>query len=486
LRIAIGGISHETNTFSFVKTTLDHFRQSEWEFGEEIIKNHTGVRDFLGGIISEAKKHSIELLPTFWAKADPSGIITRDAYNQLVENLVVRIKQAGPLDGVCLVLHGGGIAEGVDDIEGDILSNVRQVVGPKIPIVATLDLHANLTKTMIEEADALFGVNFYPHIDCYERGKEAISNLLRIIKGDIHPVMHMEKLPMMLSSSTTDLSPAKDINEICWKWEKEKKVIDCTFFHGFSQTDIPDMRVSVLTITDNDKELAEKAAKNVAEEVWKRRYEFYVRHPSPMEALKLALEEPEGPIVINETSDNPGAGTPGDGTHLLKAMIEINAPLSCFGFICDPEVVEKAHTAGVGRFIDIRLGGKTDSYHGDPIETTAYVKSLTDGRFIQSSQMNKGKKVNLGKSARLCIGNVDVIVCTKKGQTLDEQVFLLHGIDVTQYKIVALKSENHFRASFAPIAKKIITADSPGLSSYDLCHFNYKRVMRPVLPLDHL
>ncbi|MDQ0340983.1 microcystin degradation protein MlrC [Caldalkalibacillus uzonensis] len=486
MKIAIGGISHETNTFSNVKTTVGCFKQLEWECGQEIIENHTGVRDYLGGIIAEGNEQGVELVPTFWARANPSGTITRDTYDQLLENLLTSIIQVGNVDGICLVLHGGGIAEGIDDVEGDILSKVRQTVGDEIPIVATLDLHANLTETMIKEADALFGVNFYPHIDCFERGQEALGNLLKIIKGELKPVMHVEKLPMMLSSSTTDLPPTMDINEICWAWEKNESVIDCTFFHGFSQTDIPDMRVSVLTITDNNRELAEKISKDVAEKIWERRHDFYINHPSPKEGLEQALQEPGGPIVINETSDNPGAGTPGDGTHLLKAMIEMNIKDSCFGFICDPETVEVAHQSGVGTYISVRLGGKTDSHHGEPLAVRAYVKALTDGQFIQSSEMNRGKKVNLGKSVRLRVGNVDIIVCAKKGQTLDEQIFLLHGIDVTKYKIVALKSENHFRAVFTPLAKKIITVDSPGLSSYNLLNFKYQRVRRPVLPLDKL
>ena len=486
MRVAIGGISHETNTFSNVKTTIEYFKNLEWEHGQEILDNHTGVRDFLGGMIAEGMRQGVELVPTFSTRANPSGLIPRETLDEILDNLLSSIRQAGPVDGICLALHGGGIAEGADDLEGTILTKVREVVGYEIPIVVTLDLHANLTDTMLKEANALFGVNFYPHVDCYERGEEAMANLLKIIKGECKPVMRLKKLPMMLSSSTTDLSPAKDINEICWEWEKQPSVIDCTFFHGFSQTDLPDMRVGVLTITDNDPELAERICEDVTAKIWERRHEFYIEHPGPSEGLELALQEEGGPIVINETSDNPGAGTPGDGTHLLRAMIEMNIPNSCFGFICDPETVEAAHQSGVGTYIDVRLGGKTDKLHGEPIEARAYVKTLSDGQFVQTSVMNRGRKVNLGKAARLQIGNVDVIVSSRKSQTMDEQVFLLHGIDVTMYKIVALKSENHFRAAFTPLAKKIITVDSPGLSSFNLKYYNYTRVQRPVMPLDEL
>ncbi|TDL30801.1 M81 family peptidase [Jeotgalibacillus sp. S-D1] len=485
-KIAIGGIMHETNTFSNLQATVDIFKLYEWENGQEIINNHTGVRDYLGGIISKGKEMEVELIPTFWANANPMGLITREAYQELLTNFLSSIKQISDLDGICLVLHGGGIAEGVDDLEGNILAAVRQLVSDDIPIVATLDLHANLTEKMIKEADALFGVNFYPHTDCYERGQEALEKLIKIIDGEMKPVMYFEKLPMMIPSSTSYLSPVKDINELCWKWEKQKSVIDCTFFHGFSHTDIPDMRVAVLTTTDNDKGLARKITKNVKDKVWDLRYDFYLHPPGPREGLEQALSVSGGPIVMNETSDNPGAGAPGDGTHLLKEMIEMNIENSCFGFIYDPETAEAAHQAGAGSTISISLGGKTDSLHGKPLPVHAYVKVLSDGKFVHSTEMYRGKKINLGKSARLLIGNVDVIVCSVRAQTFDEQIFNLHEIDVTKYKIVALKSENHFRSSFTPLAKKIITVDSPGLSCYNLLNLDYQRVNRPVLPLDNI
>ncbi|MED4940711.1 M81 family metallopeptidase [Heyndrickxia coagulans] len=483
-RIAIGGIMHETNTFSTVKTTADLFKRYEWQVGREIFDHHAKVNDYLGGMIAKGHELGVELVPAFWANTNPTGLITRDAYRELIETLLNHIGKSGKLDGICLALHGGGLAEGIEDLEGTILSEIRKMAGYGVPVVATLDLHANLTETMVKEADALFGVNFYPHTDCFERGQEALENLLKIINGELKPVMYVEKLPMMIASSTTDLPPAKDINELCWKWEEHPSVIDCTFFHGFCQTDIPDMRVSVLTMTNGDEELARKASKDVSRKIWELRDLFYVGYPNPGEGLEQALDVPGGPVVINEMSDNPGAGAPGDGTHLLKVLVERNIENSCFGFIYDPETAELAHQAGCGNWITTLLGGKTDSLHGEPLRVKAYIKTLTDGRFVHTTQMYRGKKADLGKSARLKVGNVDIIVCSKRAQTFDEQIFKLHGIDVTQYKIVALKSENHFRSSFTPLAKKIISVDSPGLSSYNLLNFQYRRVKRPVLPLD--
>ncbi|WP_088032222.1 M81 family metallopeptidase [Evansella clarkii] len=484
MRVAIGGISHETNTFSVVHATEDYFKKYEWEYGQEILDNHTGVGDYFGGMISKAQKKGITLLPAFSARANPSGIITQETYELMKTELINRIEAMDDLDGVCLALHGAGVAEGVDDIEGDILQAVRQVVGETVPVAATLDLHANMTEKMVKEADVLFGVNHYPHTDCYERGEEALDNLLRIINGELKPVMCLERLPMIIPTSTTYLSPVKDINELCWELETKEEVVDCTFFHGFCHTDIPEVKVSVLSITNNDFTLAEEVARRAADQIWERRDEFFIKLPDPHAAVKQAVAVDGGPVVINETSDNPGAGAPGDGTRLLDALLKQNLPRSCFGFMYDPEVVYKAIQAGPGNSITVKLGGKTDNLHGESVEITAYVKSLTDGQFLQSSQMDRGKSVNRGLSTRLKVGNVDIIVCSVRSQTFDEQIFKLHGIDVAEYKIVALKSSNHFRAAFEPIAKKIITADSPGLSSFNLHSFNYKRLHRPVLPLD--
>lgn len=270
---------------------------------------------------------------------------------------------------------------------------------------------------------------------------------------------------------TTELSPMKDLNDACAQAEQDEKVLDCTIYHGFPYTDIEQMGVSVLVTTNDDPELAEHTAKQIAREIWNVKEELFVNHPSPEGGLKLALAHEGNPVILNETSDNPGAGTPGDGTYLLRAMLEAKIEKSCFGFMCDPEVANIAHKAGAGTYIDVNLGGKTDDLHGESLKVHAYVKSLTDGKFIQSSPMGRGNQVNLGKSARLIINGVDVLVTSINTQVKDEVFFTLHGIDISEYKVVGLKSSSHFRAGFNPISSKIITVDSPGLSTLDLSVF---------------
>lgn len=483
-RIAVGEFAHETNTFCPTPTTIEAFKQFMWLKGEEAAKVHRGNRTYVGGMLDKAAELGITPIPTFATWAYPSGTITREAYQEILDELLSAIQAALPLDGVCLSLHGAGVAEGVDDLEAAVLAAVRELVGPEVPIVATLDLHGNVTEAMVQQADGLFGVNFYPHTDSYERGAEAMAFLDRVLKREIRPVMHVERLPMIIPTSTTDLDPAKGLNQLCWEWEQQPGILDCTLFHGFPYTDVPPVGVSVVAIADGNAALARKAAKAVAKAVWEARQAFIPKSLSPGEAIAAALALEDGPVVINDTADNPGGGAPGDGTHLLRAMLERNLQNACFGFIYDPEVVEQAGRAGVGSTISVRLGGKTDLLHGAPVEATAYVKALTDGRFKFTTPMWRGMQVDLGPSVRLQIGGVDVIVTSQRQQTMDDEVFLLHGIDVRRYKIVGLKSSSHFRAGFNHLAKAIIPADSPGATTLQVQVFPYRRIQRPLWPLD--
>jgi microcystin degradation protein MlrC len=484
MRFAIGQISHETCTFCAAPTTVADFQAHNWCEGEEIIRGHRAVRSYLGGMIDGAVSRRIEIVPTFSAGAVPSGTITREALDEMCDALVRALRRAGSVDAICLALHGAGVAEGVDDIESHTLRAVRDAFGAKIPVVATLDLHANMTRTMLEHADALLGVNCYPHTDSFDRGVEAVAVAEKLVRREIRPVMHLATLPMLIPASPTTLSPAKDVNAMCWEWEAKPGVLDCTFFHGFPQTDIPSPTVSVLATADGDAALALRAADDVAARVWDIRAQFTPELTPPSEAIRQALAVAGQPVVINEPADNPGGGGPGDGTHLLHAMVAADLHDACFGFVTDPETVRAAHRAGVGETIPVQIGGKSGPLGGRPVAARAYVKALTDGRFIQQSPMGAGARVDLGPMARLEVGGIDVLVATKRQQTLDPELFLLHGIDVRRYKIVALKSEAHFRAAFEPIAAAIIAADAPGLATRDLATLPYRRLLRPVWPFD--
>ncbi len=486
LRIAIGGIAHETNTFRAGVTGVDRFQAAEWEHGDEILERHHGVRDFLGGMIAAGQQLGIEIVPIFAAAAEPSATISRDAFVTMRDELVSGLKRAGPVDAICLALHGAGSAEGVDDVEGTVLAATREAVGPEMPLVVTLDLHGHMTPAMVQHADLLLNCHEYPHVDSYERGIEAVELAARLARGEISPRMHWEPLPMMIPPTTTMEGPGREITQACLAWEERPGIIDCALVHGFPHTDVPIMATSVLATADGDADLAREAAQAIARQVWEMREAFRQELPGAAEAVRLALASEARPVVIAEVSDNSGGGAPADGTHLLRALLEANTPDTCFGFMTDAEVARQAHEAGVGATIAVRLGGKSDALQGAPLDVSAYVKCLSDGRFRYTTPMGAGSEEDLGRMARLVIGNVDVLVASIRAQTLDAEVFLLHGIDVTRYRIVALKSTQHFRAGFAHLAGTIIRCDPPGFTTSNLAQLPYRRVRRPIWPLDNV
>ena len=485
MRIAIGQIMHETNTMFGPPTPLSEFERQGWHAGKALIERYGGSRNYLNGMLDAGQELGVEIVPTFAANAHPSGTIATAAFAALRATLLAELRAAMPVDAVVLALHGAGSAEGVDDIEGAILADVRALVGDATPLVATLDLHCHMTDQMLASADALLHVHHYPHTDGYERGVEALHLAVQMVRGAVRPVMELVRLPMMLAPVTTDLGPALTITERCWAWEREEGVIDCAFVHGYPHTDVPMICTSVLVTTDNERALARRVALDVANAIWEMREEFLSNLPAPADAIQQALNAPERPVVVAEVSDNPGGGAPGDSTHLLRALLAADAPDTAFGFVYDPETAQQAHAAGPGATIQARLGGKTDpTLLGLPIEVNAYVKCVSDGRFITQSRMGRGALRDMGKMARLVVGNVDVIVGSESAQTIDAELFLLHGIDVTRYKVVALKSQNHFRAGFEGLAKHIIRSDAPGWTTSNLHDLPFQRIKRPIWPLD--
>ena len=484
MRIAIGEFAHETNTFRAGVTPLADFQARHWLRGDDILARHRGVRDPLGGMIDAAERRGIALVAHARHLDRAVGDDRRRRLRPIRDELLSGIRAAGPIDALCLSLHGAGVAEGIDDVEGTLLAEIRAAVGPDLPILVTLDLHGNLTQAMVDHATVLLGCHLYPHTDLYERGVESVELAERIVAGQLRPVTQLATLPMMLPPATTMLGPAREINELCWAWEARPGVVDVAFFHGFPHTDIPSMFATVVATTDGDRDLARRAAEDVARRVWEARAAFLADLPAADAAVREALASERRPVIIAEVSDNPGGGSPGDGTHLLRALLDADPSAACFGFVYDPETAAQAHRAGVGATIDIRLGGKTDDLHGPPIEARAYVKCLTDGRFVYQTPMGRGRPVDLGAMARLVIGNVDVLVASVRTQTFDPEVFLLHGIDVARYAIVGLKSQNHFRAGFEDLAGAIIRCDPPGSTSSQLARLPFRRVLRPIWPLD--
>lgn len=486
MKLLVGGLSHETNTFADNCTGLTQLSDFVVLRGDEMIEAYRDTRSCMGGMLDAAWQLEATVIPALHAIAEPSGTISSETYRSLKEGLLEMIGEAMPLDAVALDLHGAGVAEGVDDVEGDLASSIRRLVGSGTPIVAGLDLHGNITSWMAEQIDLMLGVHFYPHTDAYDRGLEVVAALPALLDGSWRPTTRVARLPMLVSWSWTDAEPARSVNELCWNLERERSLIDCTFFHGFAMADVPAAGSSVVVTTNDEPLLAAEVVEIAGRFVWDHRESFHSPLETPDEGVRKALIAPArgGVVVINESSDNPGGGAPGDGTHLLRALLAQQPVGACFGYIFDPEVAMLAHKSGVGATIDVDLGGKCGDLQGGPLHVSAYVKVLTDGRFTHSGPVERGVPADLGPMARLQVDGVDIIVGSKRQQTLDTELFLLHGVDVARCRVIALKSSVHFRAAFADIAREIISVDAPGLTTRQIADFPRKRAGRPLWPVD--
>ncbi|MGY5809104.1 M81 family metallopeptidase [Rhizobium sp. LEGMi198b] len=477
LRVGVGGIFHETNTFAAPTgiAAFDVLRE------QEIVEFSRGARTYLGGLIDEGRRQGFDIVPLIYAEATPSGVIQYHAYVSMRDELVERVA-AAELDALLLSLHGAGVAETIDSIEEDICSALRARMGADFTIVATLDLHGNIRQELGDLCQGLFPVRFNPHTDQHERGVEASRCLADIVFGKVQFETAVETIPMLFPPVPTSLPVFEELNRICSDLERDRAVACARVMHGFPYVDVPHMGASVVVVTRKGEADARALARRIAIALWDHRSQIKVNCLDAHGAVDEAMRDERSMIVINEFSDNTGAGTPGDGTHLLSALIASGAR-ACFSHIHDPSTVAQAAAAGVDARIQVELGGHSDPLLGLPIRAEAEVLGLNKGLLYVKSPMGTGEKIDLGQLATLRIGSVDVVVSNGRRQTLDDGWFIKAGIDIAQFPIVALKSSQHFRAWFEARAVRIITADPPGLSPIDVSRLQRQRLQRHLWPI---
>ncbi|HYI14503.1 MAG TPA: M81 family metallopeptidase [Thermomicrobiales bacterium] len=492
MRIVTGGIAQETNTFQWEPTTLDDFQKgsSRIERGQQILDlAHTNL--IYGGIVSEAQAQGVELIATTYGHAVPGGRVSREAFETMRDEILEGIRSALPVDGVILGIHGAMALEHNDDGEGPLITAVRELVGPDVPIVAPLDLHTNLSDEMMAEANAFIGYKEYPHIDMRETGQAAMQLLIRTINGDVKPVMAHVRVPLIApnqSMVTTWQSALKKVIDRAVEIESEPGVLSATVLGGFPFSDIPFAGVATIVVADGDKALAQRYANELAQLCWDLREEFTI-HPTPVAgAIAEALAgEPGSVYVLADISDSGASGTAGDGTAILKGLLEANARSAAVAQIMDREAVAACIEAGVGATVTLTVGGKHDGLHGDPVEVTGTVRLIHEGRFPLGGVMGSGTSASRGKTVVLEIngpGGIELQLTELRGHPNDLNFFRAFGIEPTERRILVLKSAAHFRAAFEPIATKVIEVDAPGISSPKLDTFNHKALRRPIYPLD--
>jgi len=485
-RVLIAEFKHETNTFCSEKTGKEKFNNRYLKFGEEIINFFEGTKVETGGIIDGCKEENIEIIPTIAANAMPGGPVTREMFELVKTNILDAINKEKHIDGILLSMHGAMVLEDAPDGEGELLEAIRDAVGKDTPIMASLDLHANITEKMTLNVNGLFPFDKYPHIDMYERGYEAAKNLARMLRKEIKPVIRIKKLPLLSPCLETDKDPYKPFLDMVHRWEKDTRVISASVVAGFPYADIYDAGVTVMAQTNDDVLLAEQIVEQVGNAIMVKHQKF-IKEALPIEeAIRRGMEAPAGPVVLADVADNPGGGSPGDTTYILRKLLEMKAKNVGFAIITDPEVVERAIKAGVGSSVNVKLGGKMNPLSGKPIEVTAVVKTIADGKFVNKGPMGRGLKNNLGRTVVLDKDSIEVIVTERRLQPWDPEIFRRLGIEPKDKQILVVKSSLHYRAAFSQLAKEIIDVDAPGLVPPNIKHLDLKKVHRPIFPLDAL
>lgn len=488
MRCFVAMFSHETNTFSTLPTGRAEFEARDWRHGAELLDAYRGTGTCLGGMIEVAEARGIALVPSVAAAASPAGRVTRAVYEEVTGRLLADLRAAGAVDAVLLALHGAMVPEHLDDGEGPLLGAVREIVGPGTPVGVTLDLHANLSEAMVRHATLLHGFRTYPHVDMAERGREAAERALDVLAGRVRPAVACRRPPLLppISGQRTAEDPMRRLCEAAAAMERDGRAVTVSVFAGFPLADVPDAGLSVYVATHDDPPLAGRLADELVALAWERRREF-LRAALPVpEAVARALALPGRPVVLADIADNVGGGATGDGTAILRELLRVGARDATVACLWDPEAVAACVRAGVGATVSLRVGARVDDRHGEPVEVTGRVRLLGDGRFVHRGPMFRGTEGRLGTTAVLESGGVRIILTSLRWQTFDPEMIRAAGIDPTAEKILVVKSSVHYRAAFEPIAHAIIEVDAPGLSSSNLDRFEFRRLRRPIFPLDEV
>lgn len=475
-KIAVAGFQHETNTFAPQPTTFEIFEERgawpELTRGESLIKRFLGLNLPISGFIS-ACNHKVE--PILWAAAEPGGFVENDAFELITNEIVDGIINSRP-DAVYLDLHGAMVTRKYDDGEAEILRRIREAAGYDLPLAVSLDLHGNLSKSFFDLADLVTIYRTYPHVDLAETGARAADLLSMALKKPLKKAWRRANFLIPVTAQGTDYQPSKNIyNYIDKISQNEVASIDLAM--GFPPADIPELG-PVIVAYDQSQKVANDSVEKVFEKLLEAEPIYNDRLVSAEDAVADAVKSINGPVVIADVQDNPGAGGTGDTTGLISALIKAKASDAILSMLYDPDTAEAAHKAGVGSEIDVSLGGKYTTY-SKPIKCKVLIEAISDGRFLFTGPMFGGSDADLGPVALLKIfdTSIRVVVGSKRAQNADQEMFRVVGLEPCQHKIICVKSAMHFVADYKRVSKNIIFATSPGANPCNLTEIPYERLL---------
>lgn len=495
-RVAIGGFQHETNTFAPSPADYAAFEAGGgWpgvQYGEPMFAALEGANIPAQGAIQALRAAGHDLVATAWGVASPSARVTADAFERILGEMLARLKAALPVDGVYLDLHGAMVSDAYDDGEGEILRRVREAIGPRVPLVASLDLHGNVTRAMVAHADALVGYRTYPHVDMAETGARAARLLDAMLRTGERPAKAYATLDFLtgLPSQCSFIEPGKGLYALLESLERSSGST-LTFMPGFPMADFEECGMTVLGY-GADRDATQSAVAKLRGAVADAEREFAMQLYLPDEAVARARArgEPGRPVVIADTQDNPGAGGNGDTTGMLAALVRQRPADATLGLLIDGAAARRAHEAGQGATLAFSLGGKSRIPGDAPFDGEFIVERLGDGKFTCTGPMFKGFRMTLGDMALLrskAAPGVRVVLASRKCQAADQEMFRHVGVEPARERMLVLKSSVHFRADFEPIAREVLVAKAPGPALADPSEFPWKKLrkglrLRPLGP----
>lgn len=485
MRVFTGSLATETNTFSPLPTGLEQFQR---EGSYHPAGTHPPQMSFFGGPLHAARQRAAEqgwtLLEGLVAAAQPGGTTTRAAYETLRDELLADLRAALPVDMVVLGLHGAMVADGYPDCEGDLLARVRQIVGPEVVVGAELDPHNHLSAAMVEHADLLIAFKQYPHTDILERAFELVDLCAAQVRHRRRPVASVVDCRMLAVVHTTR-EPAAGFVARLQALEGREGVLSISLTHGFAWGDVPDIGTKLLVYTDGRQAHGDALARQLADELIALREAMdvpFLGIEAALDAAEAALAGPgAGPVVIADSADNPGGGAAGDSTWFLQALIARGTAGAAIGPLWDPMAVRTAFAAGVGACLPMRVGGKAGPLSGPPVDAPCTVRALKPAMVMSALA---GTRQALGDCAWLDVGGVQVVVTSIRTQAMGVDLFTQLGLDPAAQRVLVLKSSQHFRAAFAPLARAVLYAAAPGAVTSDLKSLPYRHARRPLWPLD--
>lgn len=487
MRIAIGGVQHETNTFAASRASYDAFVAADaWPGlvrGEALAPAVTGINLPIAGFIDEAKTLGADLAPLLWCSAQPSGPVTRDAFERIAAELLQALDHARPFDAIYLDLHGAMVSEHFERADAELLRRIRARVGTHVPIVASLDLHANVCAELVETATALFAYRTYPHVDMAETGARAARGLERLLRrSDDKPHSRLAHLPFLipLTSQCTLIEPLATLMRRLEQLEAahDNDVLSLGFTPGFPLADVRDAGPAVFGYGFS-REMLDACVQEIAAVVASREHEFsggWFDVPGAVARARELVNRGERPIVLADTQDNPGAGGDADTTTLLKALLAARLPRIVAGIYCDPALAAQAHAHGVGAELAGELGGHVGFGGETPLRGRFLVEALGDGRFVGTGPFYRGTRMELGPMAQLSFAGARIVVASRKQQAADQAMFRHVGIEPREHDVLLLKSSVHFRADFGPIARHVLIVAAPGPSPADPGALRFERL----------